>query len=393
MTDKKHILIYCSEFPNPIEPLKGTFIERILSYYPEEFDIKVVAPIPYFLGQRKGKLGIHIPKKQIVTFGKKNVEVFRPKYILFPKNFLRPLIGILQGLFAFKTISNIHKNWNIHLIHVHFSHPDGIAVRQICKRLDLKYIITEHRGAIINLLHSPMLRSQLIKVYNSAAKVIAVSEFTRRIIIDFIHSESHCVVIPNGVELSRFVIKPRASSLKNIVFVGNLIYSKGIHVLISSIAELKRRHVILNLSIIGDGKYKKELVNLAHNLDLDNQIQFLGTKRPDDIDILLPTYDLLVLPSFIESFSVVIIEAMAAGLPVIATKCGGPEYIVESETGLLINPDSVSELTEAFVTIQNNWNSYNKERIREIAEKRFDMKQVVRQTCLVYKEVLGKIDE
>jgi len=385
---KIHILIYGHEFPNPVEPVRGLFISRILEFYPEDIEIKVIAPVPWLLNWRRKKQDIIIPCRDEVLLKDRNIEVFRPRYILFPKNFFRPLVGWFEYTTSIKFVKLLQAKWRIDLIHVNFAHPDGISVNYISRKLKIPYVITEHHGIIGNLLQSRYLKAKILRVYRESAKTIVVSEFARQEIIKHGHKELSCVVIPNGVDINRFVLKPKKQKPVNLVFIGNLIYTKGIQLLIQALSMLKKQQSIFKLSVIGDGIYKDKLIKMTCKLGLPQDVVFLGTKKQTEIDEILPEQDILILPSFIESFSIVLIEAMAAGLPVIATRCGGPEYIVTEETGILVTPNSVSELAQAIVTMHNDWENYNPEIIRNYVRNKFDIVSVTKNIFSLYRELL-----
>jgi len=384
-----HILIYCHEFPNPVEPVKGTFIERPLAFYPEDFEVKVIAPVPWFLSHRRKKKSVKIPLQDSLQTGSKTIEVFRPRYILFPRNFLRGFIGWLEYITTLSAVRKLHKSWKIDIIHAHFAYPDGVAVRHICKKLGLKYVITEHQGAIGTFLKNPILKNQILKVYQDSAKTIAVSEFTKQQILENSTNPLLIEVIPNGVQVDRFELTVKKQVPKNLIFIGNLIYTKGIHLLIQAITNLRKEGITFKLAIIGNGVYKSTLMNIVKRDKMDKSVEFLGTRTANEIAQLLPEYDILVLPSFIESFSVVLIEAMSTGLPVIATKCGGPEYIVTPETGVLINPYSTEEIASALLMMLKDWQKYDPLVISTYAKEKFNIVSIVQRICSIYTEIIG----
>jgi teichuronic acid biosynthesis glycosyltransferase TuaC len=389
---KIHILIYGHEFPNPVEPVRGSFIERSLKYYADDIVLKIVAPVPWFLSWRRHKKNVMVPHKDNIIIGDKSIEIFRPRYILFPKNILRPLIGWLEFVTTFYLVKKLHRIWKIDLVHVNFALPDGIAIRHICKKLDVRYIITEHQGAIGCFLKVRSLKSQILKAYYEAAKTIVVSEFTKNEICKNSVNPVNCEVVPNGVQTNRFKLKQKSHNPKKLVFIGNLIFTKGIHVLINALSILRKQGHVFSLIIIGDGKYRAKLEELVVQLELQDYVSFLGLKSPDDIVELLPEYDILVQPSFIESFSIVLIEAMAAGLPVIATRCGGPEYIVSKDTGILVPPNSVRELADAIQKMSEQWINYNPDVISNYAKQNYDIILITQKICSLYRDVVNEED-
>ena len=98
--------------------------------------------------------------------------------------------------------------------------------------------------------------------------------------------------------------------------------------------------------------------------------------------------DIFVLPSRHESFGIVYIEALAMGRPIIATKCGGPEMIVNDLNGLLINTDNIDSLSKAIIYMYHNYQKYSNEIIREDFMHRFSKESTVQKYKKIYKEVI-----
>jgi len=120
---------------------------------------------------------------------------------------------------------------------------------------------------------------------------------------------------------------------------------------------------------------------------LQDSVKLRGRYTPEQLEMELPKYDALVLPSLRESFGIVLIEAMACGLPVLATRCGGPEHIVTSETGLLVAPGSSEELAKGLEELDAKWSSYDSVAIRGWAESRYSVDTVVKSYFTVYKSI------
>ena len=155
-------------------------------------------------------------------------------------------------------------------------------------------------------------------------------------------------VFPTYTEIEPFLDANDNLDKKNkIIFIGQLTYLKGVQYLIKSVAELKKQYSDINLTIIGDGDYKKDLQDLIKKKNLQDRCFFKGSVDQSEIINEMENSLVLVLPSLTEGLPRVIIEAMACGLPVIGTKVGGiPELIADNENGFLISPKNSDELEE-----------------------------------------------
>jgi glycosyltransferase involved in cell wall biosynthesis len=154
-------------------------------------------------------------------------------------------------------------------------------------------------------------------------------------------------VIPNGVSVDRFSPRPfGARPVTTILTVANLRPEKAHEVLLAAAAQLSPRYPQLQVVVAGDGPRAAELRTLAHTLGIEGRVNFLGHR--EDVPALLALADAFVLPSRSEAFPNGAIEAMAAGLPVVASRVGGLlDLIDEGRTGLLVPPDDPAALARA----------------------------------------------
>ena len=142
-------------------------------------------------------------------------------------------------------------------------------------------------------------------------------------------------------------------------------------ILIKSFAKLFKNNPNIVLTIIGDGAEKDKLTLLSHKLNINKRINFIGYQKKSAVSDILRNHDAFVLTSEVETFGVAIVEAMSVGLPVIATKCGGPESIVLPETGILVKKNDENKLCAAMDRIIKNYDNYESSVIRKIALKTY----------------------
>ncbi len=153
-------------------------------------------------------------------------------------------------------------------------------------------------------------------------------------------------IIPNGVDPGRFAAARARRPIRTILTVANLRREKAHEVLLEAVATLVPAHPEIRVRIAGDGPRTAELRARAAALGIADRVAFLGHR--DDVEALLAEADVFVLPSRSEAFPNSVVEAMAAGLPVVATAVGGLLELVEpGRTGMLIPPDDPAALATA----------------------------------------------
>jgi glycosyltransferase involved in cell wall biosynthesis len=162
--------------------------------------------------------------------------------------------------------------------------------------------------------------------------------------------EARIRVISNGVDAERFQLRTSARPVTTILTVANLRREKAHECLLEAAARLAPRHAGLRFKIAGDGPRARELRALARALGIEAQVEFLGHR--EDIAELLTAADVFVLPSRSEAFPNGAMEAMAAGVPVVACRVGGLLDLIESgRTGVLVPPDDPPALAAAIETL------------------------------------------
>lgn len=189
-----------------------------------------------------------------------------------------------------------------------------------------------------------------------AARAIALTRHEAAHLVSLGIEEERIAIIPNGVDLGEFGgVRPARTSKPKVtgLFVGRLEpHQKGLEPLVRSLAILPRS-VGFELRIIGEDWGGAALVRrLASELGVDDRITLVGRVPRENLLREYAAADLLVMPSLFEPFGIVLLEAMASGLPVVASRVGGiPEVVVDGETGLLVEPGNASEIASAVLRL------------------------------------------
>ena len=199
-------------------------------------------------------------------------------------------------------------------------------------------------------------------VRNTTDKLVFVSDRLRSELMPVLGARpAQCVVIPNGVDLRRFEnggLRPLRAELGVkpdevlIGAVGNIRAPKSYDVLLRAARVLKERGIRFRLAIAGEGSGSlyDQLLAQRRELDLEREVVFLGLRS--DVAAIMASLDVYVLSSTTEGFSIACIEALAAGTPVVATRSGGPQEILEHEhSGLLVPVQDPSALAAAIARV------------------------------------------
>jgi glycosyltransferase involved in cell wall biosynthesis len=231
------------------------------------------------------------------------------------------------------------------IIHAHNYHAFPAFFAALAKKRS-RFIFTPHyHGMSENRIRNLMLKPYKLfgsRIFEAADKIISVSNFERELIMrDF--GVQKIDVIPNGVDLTRIKRSVPFDLQDSILYVGRLERYKNIHLIIEAIRYLDHYH----LYIIGDGSYKSELIHLIHRLDLESRVKIISNASDDDVYRWMKTCSLFITLSGIEAFGMTVIEALAAGKPVIVNDEAGLSELAEKfEYVLPFKPkeDSIGEL-------------------------------------------------
>lgn len=269
----------------------------------------------------------------------------------------------------------------------HFSFITSIAVNIAIKN-KIPLVGIEH-NAIFN---EENLSKRIFWIsdytYKHTQQIISVSRNLQERIKYHLGKDS---IIVNNTFGDDFLDVPCAKPYKNLIkFVatGNLIYRKGYDLLIRAFKELDLPKELWELNIIGDGEEEQNLSLQIKNANLQDNIFLLGRKNKSEIVDLLTQSNFFMMPSRNENFSVAILEALACGLPIIASDCGGVRDCINSSNGIIFPVDNVEELKNAILQIYENKLFFDNKSIAEQCKNQFGPKVIARQLTDVFEKVV-----
>lgn len=393
---KPRVLVLARNYPNNAFPTLGLWAERLVVASSAIARPTVVAPVPY------APPFVPIPSIQrfrsverVRTDG--DITVHHPRVAAGPGQLLHAFDARLGYLTIRKTVLALHRVEPFDLIHAHFIYPEGVIASRIGTELGIPVVSSEHAMWRPWLDRHPSVRRQVERALPRIARVTAVSEALRASIRELFGDLVPVDVIPNVVD-ERIFVGPQVDEPRDpnhLLFVGLIRHVKGLDVLVHALGHLLPEFPTLHLSVAGGSFYRAyerdaaEVRSLVQGLGLQHRVRFLGEVPPEGVAALMRRSALLVVPSRRETFSLVTAEALASGTPVVATRCGGPEEIITSETGELADVDDPASLAIAIQSALQR--SFDRTSLRRYAVDRFGTAAAAERLRRLYDRVVEPV--
>ena len=278
------------------------------------------------------------------------------------------------------------------ILYAHYLYNIAFGVH-LKEKYHIPLIGLEHWSVLLKKQYTQRINELGCLAYNNADKLLAVSNSLANVID--IHFGRKPIVLHNmvGQEFieANLIKKERKGNGFTFIAIGSLLPIKGFDLLIEAFYRFKTAmKVECDLIIIGDGQEREKLESLIESFSLKDSVILTGRKSKLEIISYLQNSDAFVLSSHSETFSVVCIEAMAVGLPVVATKCGGPEEFVNDEVGILIAPGELESLISGLEWMYANYDKYNKEYIAQYCKKNFSSEVVALKVEILLKDTIDE---
>jgi len=287
------------------------------------------------------------------------------------------------------------------VIHGHWIASGLIGV--VLKHLYGKPLVVTAHGSDIHGMNTKLGRNIVRIALKKADCIITVSEDLNLKLLSWGVDRDKIRVVPNGVNITDFpgckvdTLRLRldlSQDRKYVLFVGRLVPVKGVEFLLRAIPEIEQEIKNVSVILIGDGQETAFLRRLSVQLNVSKKVHFLGTQAHTKVAEFMAACDLLVLPSLSEGLPVTILEAMASGIPIVATNVGGiPELIKNGENGILVPPMDVPALSRAIVrllTMDNARETFGARGREVIDQLGLTWEVAARKTISAYEEVLRR---
>ena len=377
MTGPIRTLLFSTLYPSASRPVHGIFVETRLRELlgSAQVETRVVAPVPWFPSTHP-RFGEFAKMAATPAHERRHgIEVLHPRYLTVPK------LGMTLApfLLAAASIGPIHRliteGFNFDIIDAHYYYPDGVAAAMLAHYFRKPLTITA-RGTDLNLIPEHAIPRRLIRW---AARRADASIGVCAALVDVLRGwgidETRLHVFRNGVDLERF--HPQAPSEARralgltgsplLLSVGHLVERKGHHLAVEAMPAVMETHPGARLLIIGEGSERARLESLMQSLGLADHVRLVGAIDNQLLASWYSAADALVLASSREGWANVLLEAMACGTPVLATRIWGtPEVVADDSVGVLVDRRDAASVAAGLLNLLGK--PRDRARVRTYAE-------------------------
>jgi len=373
-------------YPSEQRPSFGIFVKDELNYLAKYVEIKLIAPYPNQSWLRKDSKNITREKYPVI----------RPFTLAFPRFFMQKLYPTSLAFTLRRFGREFFESCDI--IHAHNAFPEGVAsVKAFGKSKPV--IVTVHGSDVTVFAMKLNLRPDIVNALNRVKGIICVSNYLSDKLRE-IGVTSRIEVVPNGINTELFSPGDRTGACglldldmnrPRIIFAGNFVKVKGVEYLIQAMPAVLKKYPDCELILLGarpgskDFKVYREHIASAR---IENFVRIVAKVHHEELPLWMHASDLLVLPSIHEGFGIVAAEAIACGIPVVATKSGGPEDIIKDGLGVLVPPGDYVLLGEGIINVLDGKGILNSDAMVKSIKSRFSYDIISQKITGVYNNTL-----
>lgn len=362
--DKLHILFLARWYPNREDPMFGLFVRR----HAEAAALFQQVSVVYVHAIDSLNTTFEVERDQSGNLIEYTVYYKKPK-VAHP-------LGKLMGVWLFWKANRMavkmleKERGTVDLIHVHILTRLGVLAWLMASRRKIPYLITEHwsRYLPVNDGFKGFFRKGISRfVVRKAARITTVTENLATAMRNHGLKTPNYSVLPNVVNMQVFKPqedKPKSGAVKFVHLSCFEDKSKNISGLLKTLAILKKDQLPFECTLIGDGMDFEFLKSYAAELNLNENLRFTGLLEGEELATTLAKANFMVMFSNYENMPVVILEALACGLPVVATRVGGIPEMINKENGLLVESGDEAALKEAIYWMSKNYQHYDAKKLR-----------------------------
>ena len=387
---KRHILFIPSWYPSSDAPLLGTFFREQAEMFAEAgHHVGVLYPRFHDLPSATWLNG---PQEPIGMDVENELHVVRASKRLFQPGPLHRIPPVYRSsvrsreklaLKMYDAYKAVHGAPDI--IHAKSVMWGGVLAKAISERENIPYVVTVGSSIFGRGIVGPREQKTAALTLKSASRLLSVSSTLADDLERILGiSATEFTIVPNMIDLEKFPYTPMPNNETfTFGYMANLVNDKGHTTLLQAFKNVGNA----NLLLAGDGPLRTQLEALTTAFGLEDRVEFVGPVPREEACGFFQSIDAFVHPSRYETFGIVLVEALSTGRPVVATRCGGPNDIVRTQDGLLVDVDDAEGLADAMNRmIDKEWDTQT---MRDGAEARYSKEAVRNQLLEVYASVLS----
>ncbi|MFC2084420.1 glycosyltransferase [Bacteroidota bacterium] len=373
MNKRFKVLFITAWYPTKGSPVGGTFVREHAKAVRQYDDIVLLHVVGNDLMIKNWwKIEKESDEKLI-----EGISTYRLWYRRRSNSHISYFIYIWSVFRAFRYI--IRKEFRPDIIHAHI-YETAVPAVIIGRLYNIPVIVTEHYSVFPRKLLQGFDRLKAKIAFKFAKLVIPVSQFLQQAIESY-GIKAQFTVIPNAVNTKIFFPSKETKQVGDLIRLLTVssfdkTNIKGLPYLFNALSMLQKQREDWHLEIIGDGITRIEYEGIVNDSRLREKVTFHGYKNKEEVAKFMRQSDIFVISSLFETFSVATAEALTTGLPILATRCGGPEGFVNENVGLLIPPRDAEALRNGLSYMMANLKNFSTDYISKYSASLFSFEHV-----------------
>lgn len=345
-----HVLVVAIHFPSPENPYHGNFIEQqVLALEKRVQRVTVLSPVPRVPRLMSKLFGAKVLPPEHYVLVTNRCEVFSPRYLKAPGNSFLSWTRTQWSRLVEKMVAQFAASCPVSVIHAHTGSVSSWAAIRAARRHKIPCVVTYHGSEVHNVLAHRLKGWKLCRdSFQTADLNLPVSRQLERILRSCVQPRGKCETVLLGVDRQRFFPADEFPARQQVIFVGSIQPSKGCFDLLQAWARLLMQCPSARLVMIGEDRTNGLFFRQVRSLNLSQSVSLTGPLPGTQVAEMMRESQIFCLPSHNEGTPVSVMEAVACGLPVVATRVGGiPDIVVHGTTGLLVDKGDVQGLVNA----------------------------------------------
>lgn len=375
--NRPHVVLLPEWYPSEGSPVAGTFVRDQARAIAAFADVTVIHYDPY--GRPAGRL------TSISESTDGGIRVLR---LALRWQAAGPVTSILRVIATRKALKGLARQRRIDVIHAHVFTAGAVALIASVWRAPV--VLSEHYTGVQQGTLSKWQERLARFAYRHASLVTPVGNELAGAVADLAPS-ARVHIVPNAIDTDTFSPPPdtavRGPSIR-VITVALLTPKKAIGNLLEAMVAVTQAHPEAALDVVGDGPERDRLERRAKALGIEGRVTFHGLLEKGDVAKLMRAADVFVLPSDIETFGCVVIEALCCGLPVVATDVGGLAERISRDCGIIVPPGDPSALADATITVLDRHGLWASKDIAEQFRSRYGFEAAAREWRRIYDDVI-----